>query len=198
MSKRLLVFLALVVALVGLVPNPAVTTTQAVGLSVSPVSPLAPASRSPLALELLGLGTVVGLVVKDAATAAAKYKTRAAAAQPDYATGVQNGAQNWEPNTAAAADRYAAGVQDAITHGAFRKGVTGKTDKYRKNATTLGPARFAQGVANAGDAYAAGMAPVISVLSSLQLPPKQVKGMNQDRANKVVLALRALKTGKAA
>ncbi len=154
----------------------------------APASPLAP---------LAPIAPLAGITVKDAGTVAQKYKTRASASQPDYAAGVAAGAQSWEANTAAAEDRYKQGVQDAAARGAFGKGVRGSGPKYQKNATTLGPSRFATGVANAQDAYAQGMAPVLAAIAGIQLPPRQVKGMNAERANIVATRLRALKTGGA-
>ena len=191
----------LFLVLVGLLTLPYVASAATLAgprASVSPVSGHSSPAHSRGALELLSLAGLVGLVVKDVGAIAAKYKSRAAGAQADYSAGVQAGAQSWEQNTAAAEDRYKQGVADAAARGAFGKGVRGAGGKYLKNATTLGPSRFATGVANAQDAYAAGMQPVVAALSSIQLPPKQVKGMNQERANIVATRLRALKTGHGA
>lgn len=190
----------LLIAFVGLLTLPLVASAATLAgpaRSVSPVTGHTHSTGSRGALALLSLAGLVGLVVKDVGAIAAKYKTRAQGAQADYASGVQAGAQSWEQNTAAAEARYTQGVADAAARGAFGKGVRGAGAKYLKNATTLGPSRFGTGVANAQDAYAAGMQPVVAALSAIQLPPKQVKGMNQERANIVATRLRALKTGHA-
>jgi len=198
MSLRKLTVTCVLVGAFALLPVLSAPAVAASRPTLSPVSaPAAPPLRRGLE-DLFLLGTVVGLIVKDAGTVAAKYKTRASAAQPDYAAGVAAGAAHFEQNAIAAEDRYKAGVTDAAARGAYGKGLRGSGAKYQKNATTLGPSRFAQGVANAQDAYAAGMQPVLTALSAITLPPRQVKGMNQERANIVATRLRALKTGKAA
>lgn len=135
--------------------------------------------------------------VKDTGAIATKFKNRAAAAAPDYTTGVQAAAGDWESNTAAAEDNYKAGVNDAMARGAFGKGVRGSGAKYVKNATTLGAQRYPSGVANAEQAYANGVGPYLDTIKGITLPPRGPKGspQNQQRANAVAMALRAKKVG---
>lgn len=187
-------------AIAGLAVLPAVIAPRlsAHRPTLSPVSSghQTPSRSDPFAaLPFAGLA---GIVVKDVGTIAAKYKTRAAAAQGDYTTGVTAGAQSWEAATLASEDRYKQGVLDASTRGAFGKGVRGASAKYQKNATTLGPSRYASGVANAQDAYAAGMQPVLAAISGIALPARGIKGTNQERANIVATRLHALRKGATA
>jgi hypothetical protein len=139
--------------------------------------------------------TAMAIKVKDAGTVAGKWKTRAGAASADYANGVAGAAGDWEAKSAAAEDTYRAAVTDAAAKGRYGAGVRGSAGKYQKNATTLGPQRFQQGVANAQDAYAGAMGPVLSAIASITLPPRGIRGNNQERSNIVAMALRKLKVG---
>jgi hypothetical protein len=134
---------------------------------------------------------------KDTGAIAKKFRERAAAASQDYATGVAAAAGDWETNTAAAEQNYQAGVQEAISRGAFGKGVRGSGGKYSENAQKLGTQRYPQGVANAEGAYARGVGPYLDTIKSLNLPPRGPKGSpaNMSRANAVATALRARKVG---
>jgi hypothetical protein len=159
----------------------------------------APAS-SGLLLRLLAVSAgAVGITIrKDIGSIAQKFVTRAQAAAGDYKTGVAGAGSTWESNTAASEAAYDAGVQQAITTKKFGKGVVGKAGKYQTNAVNLGSARYGPGVANAQQAYAAGMAPVLQVLQGIQLPPKSFRGSpgNQQRANVVATALAAMRANR--
>lgn len=138
--------------------------------------------------------------VSDIATAANRFKNRAAAAQPEYAAGVRAAGAEWATNTAGAADNYNQGVQAAIGRNAFARGVEkAGSAKYVDRASGPGAARFAEGVGRADQAWAAGSRPYLDLLKSLTLPPKSMKGSpnNMLRVNAVTTALRALKTGQA-
>lgn len=151
-----------------------------------------PASPSPALPVLLGTTTIK---VKDPASIAAKWKTRATAAQADYGTGVQTAGNDWQTNSLAAEQNYVTSVTQAASAGRFGKGIAkAGAAKYVKNATTVGPQRYGTGVANGQDAMAAGMAPVVAALQAVQLPPRQPKGQNGGRSDAVVVALRKLKT----
>lgn len=146
----------------------------------------------------LGLGALGITIRKDVGAIAAKYVTRAGAAGGDYKDGVANAGSTWEANTGAAEANYNAGVQQAMTAHRFTHGVTGKAGKYQQNAVNLGSQRYGPGVANAKDAYARGMAPVLAVLNGLTLPPKSFRGSpnNSARSNAVATALAALRATK--
>jgi hypothetical protein len=148
-------------------------------------------------LRWLPFGAIGAIRVKDTGAVAAKFRTRASAAATDYEVGVRAAAGDWETNTAAAESNFEQGVQDAIGRKAFGKGVRGSGGKYVKNATELGKQRYPTGVANAEQAYAAGVGPFLDALKGMQLPPRGPKGspQNMSRANAVAAALRAKKVG---
>jgi len=160
----------------------------------NPSTPVHHAPFSPLA-PLVTVAGSTQIQTKDAATIAQKFKTRAAAAGPDFLSGAVSGAANWEAHTTAANDTYKQAVTAAAAANRFAKGVQGKGGKLVKNLQAVGQARYTQGVTNAADAYATGMAPVLQTLNSISLPPRGVKGTNQERANVVATRLRAMKVG---
>jgi hypothetical protein len=196
MSKTFQKFLLVFVCLWALGPATFLPTLSAHTPTVSadsPSAPHAPALPNLLHLSPLLLGSIK---VKDAGTVAGKWKGRAGAASGDYGTGVASAAGDWEAKTLAAEDNYKQSVVDAASKGRFGAGVRGSAGKYQKNATTLGPQRYTQGVANAQDAYAGAMAPVLQTIAGLNLPPRGVKGTNQERSNIVATALRKMKVGQ--
>jgi len=137
-----------------------------------------------------------GIKVKSAQASADKFKVHAGAATESYKGGVANAGADWQANTTSAASTYAQATTDAIGRGAFAKGVAkAGAAKYQDRASNLGANRYVSGI-NAGVAqYAAGIQPYLDTLSNLTLPPRHVKGQNQERANAVALALRAKKVG---
>lgn len=138
----------------------------------------------------------MAIKVKDATAAAAKFVTRAQAAAGDYQKGVQAAGDQWQANATAAADSFAAGVQDAITRGAFSKGIArAGSAKFVANASGKGAQRYPQGVATAGPAWLEKTAPSLATLASLTLPPRRPKGDpgNMARVQAVTDALRKKK-----
>lgn len=140
----------------------------------------------------------MAIKVKDAATSARKFVTRAAAAATDYQTGVQAAGADWQAATSAAAENYNAGVQDAIGRGAFARGVA-KTGgaKYATKAGTIGARRFPEGVREAGPDFEAGVTPYLQTIAAITLPPRRPKGdpANFARVQAIGEALRRRKLG---
>lgn len=138
--------------------------------------------------------------VKDAAAAAAKFKTRAAAASPDYAAGVKDSGEAWKSGAAASAENYNAGVQAAIGRGAFAKGIQAAgSEKYVRNASGIGARRFSEGVANAEGDFAKGVTPYLDAMRNFTFAtPRRPKGdpSNWTRSQELGQRLRALKTGQ--
>lgn len=137
--------------------------------------------------------------IKDTATLGKKFVQRAAAAAPDYKTGVEAAGQDWQANTERSGDNYAAGVQQAIGDGRFVKGVQAAgAGKFVARASTLGAQRFPQGVGAAEGEWNRGTQPYLDALKSMELPPRRPKGDpgNQARAQAVAMRLRALKVGR--
>lgn len=198
---RIFARLSLVMLMLGLVAGPLVAApVVAQGATVSTSTPShARSALGTVAAYLAGAGVVFGITIrKDAGSIAQKFVTRAQAAAGDYKSGVQQAGSKWESNTGAAEANFEQGVQAAISDKRFGRGVSGKGSKYQTNAVNLGAGRYGPGVANAQDAYAKGMAPVLQTLQSISLPPKSFRGSpaNQARANAVATALAALRTGK--
>lgn len=140
----------------------------------------------------------MALKVKDAAAAAQKFVQRGQASGPDYARGVAGSGQAWAQNTAAAADTYNAGVQEAISRGAFQKGVQAAgPSRYEERASGVGAQRYPQGVASSGDRYSGAVQPYLQTLASLTLSPRRPKGdpANYQRSQQVGEALRRRKIG---
>jgi hypothetical protein len=140
----------------------------------------------------------MALKVKDSAASRDKFIARGSSAAGDYASGVKGAGPAWAQGASAGADNYAAGVQDAITRGAFARGVQqAGPAKYEGRASTVGAQRFPQGIRDAGPAWEAGTKPYLDTLSSLTLPPRRPKGDpgNFLRAQVVGEALRRRRTG---
>lgn len=140
----------------------------------------------------------MGIKVKDPATARDKFTARGAAAAGDYATGVKGAGGAWQQGAVAGAGNYEAGVQDAITRGAFQKGVSQAGGaKYEQRSSTVGAQRFPQGIRDAGPAWEQGTTPYLQTLSALNLPPRRPKGdpANWQRSQVVGEALRRRKVG---
>lgn len=136
--------------------------------------------------------------VKDAATSAAKFAQNAANAGPAYTAGVANAGGKWASATAASASSWSQGVTAAATSGRFASSITpAATNKYQTRASSVGPARYAQGVQGAQATWQAATAPYLAVIASLNLPPRQPKGSaaNTARVTAVTQALRAKKLG---
>lgn len=114
----------------------------------------------------------------------AKWKSKVAAAGPDYLDGVTNPKADWQTETSKAEGSYEQGVQRAIANKLFGKGVSkAGTAKWQKGATEKGPMRWTSGVAMAEDEYRSGMGEVIQVIEGTALPPRGPKGdpKNYDR-----------------
>jgi hypothetical protein len=134
--------------------------------------------------------------VKDAATSAAKFTQRGAAAAGDYQSGVRGAGAKWQQATGAAAENYAAGVQDAIGRGAFARGVSKAGGaKFETKASTVGARRFPEGIRDAGPAFQEGVQPYLQVIAGLTLPPRRPKGdpANFQRVQVIGEALRRRK-----
>ena len=116
--------------------------------------------------------------VKDLGMAAKKFSTNASAGSPNYATGVQ-GNNDWAGNTAAAAPTWAQGVNQAAANGSFAKGVNKAGQaKWQGNSISKGQARFQTAVSTpaAQTAWQQGFQPYATVLGSITVPPKGVRG----------------------
>lgn len=161
-------------------------------------APLAPDSIAGSVLKALAYGGAVfgAIKIRDTASLATKYKTRASAAQGDYKSGVEGAGADWEAGAKAGESNYEAGVQEAIGKKRYGKGVTAAgAAKYTKNAVELGVQRYPTGVNQGADTWARNVQPALDLLKGLQLPPRGARRSpaNQQRANMVALELGKLK-----
>lgn len=139
------------------------------------------------------------IVVPDVGKVAKKWSTRASAASPDYADGVQSTAKDWQASATAGAANYKAGVTAAANAGRFEKGVARVgTAKWRANALSKGPMRYSQGVSVGEQDYSQQMAPVLQTLGSIDLPLRQPTGSdgNIQRVALIAKGLRQMKVGR--
>lgn len=100
---------------------------------------------------------------------------------PDYEAGVTTPQVDWETATAAAEPNYAAGVQAAIAKKRFGSGVKrAGTAKWQSGALKKGVARWPTGVSVAQPDYEKGFEPFRAALEKTTLPPRRAK---RDPAN---------------
>jgi len=140
----------------------------------------------------------MAIQLKDTATIARKFASRAASAGPEYKSGVDNPSVDWASATQAAGDSYEQGVTTAIGRKAFQKGVAAAgTPKWQSKASSVGATRYGQGVAGAEQAYAQGFDKFANVLKGLSLAPRGPKGSpgNINRVQQVADALHRAKVG---
>ena len=117
----------------------------------------------------------------------------------EYQSGVQSPKKSWSQAAADGAENYNAGVQEAITRGAFEKGVSAAGDSaWQKGALEKGVSRWPQGVRLGKNKYSSGFAPYHSAISSVTLSPRGPKGdpRNYDRVREIGEALHETKVGK--
>ncbi len=137
----------------------------------------------------------MGIQIKDAATIAAKWATRAGAATQDYTSGVASPRTSQSAAAIAAKQVWADSVSQAAANDSYAKGLAKSGDaKWQQGVKDKGTVRYGPGVTAGKGNYSNGIAPVLSTLSSLNLPPRNVKGNNMARVQMVVDALRKLKT----
>jgi hypothetical protein len=110
-----------------------------------------------------------------------KFRTRAAAAREDYKRGVQGAGNRWLEGAAASGEAWRAGTQEAMTQGRFERGVraAGAT-KYQDRAATLGPERFASGVAAGAPEWAKNFGPFQAALAAHAPAPRGPRGSDQN------------------
>jgi len=136
--------------------------------------------------------------IADISKIAGKFSRVTPGRSAEYTEGVASSQKDWAGNTAAAEANYNTGVQNAIAKKLFGAGVRkAGSEKWRKNTVEKGGARWAPGVAAAGDAYAQGFAPYAQTIASTTLPPRYPRGdaRNMARVSVMAEALRKKKVG---
>jgi len=138
----------------------------------------------------------MAIPVKDAATLAKKFAARAAAAGPEYLSGVTGAGARWQTNATAGAQAWQDGVSEAAGRGAFQKGVAASGGAhFEERATTIGARRFPEGVRAAESTWAEGAQPFLQEIAAATLSPRGAKGdpRNYDRSRELGEKLRAKK-----
>jgi len=138
--------------------------------------------------------------MKSSQEVAAKWARVTPGRTSEYSAGIANPRVSWSGATVAAADNWKAGVTAAMGNGSFERGVKAAGDStWQQNAASIGPGRFAEGVANGQAAFEQGFAPFAQVLTSTTLPPRFPKGdpRNLKRVEAITVALRKRKTAGA-
>jgi len=117
-------------------------------------------------------------VVKNIAKIAEKWARVTPQRSADYEAGVRDPIRDWAANTISANAAYKEGVAKAVTQDRFLKGVQKVgTEKWKRRAIEVGPARFAQGVQVAQPEYEKGFAAFRDVIEKTVLPPRFAKGI---------------------
>lgn len=140
----------------------------------------------------------MAIKIKSPAEIAAKFARVTPGRSSEYAEGIQGTSPSaFESATIASEQVYNQAIQQAIAQKRFAKGVQGSGSKWQAKASTLGPGRFASGVADAADDYAKGFAPYAQVIAGLTLPPRGPAGdpKNFERVRILGEALRKKKVG---
>lgn len=118
-----------------------------------------------------------------------RFVDNASIAAPSYIAGIEDPRKDWAKATSDGASNYEAGIKKSIADKSFQKGVRkAGSEKWRKGALDKGADRYASGVRLAKDAYEAGMAPFISELESITLPPRYPKGDPRNIARVATIA----------
>ena len=141
----------------------------------------------------------MAIQVKSAAEVAAKWRTRASGAGADYTKGVQGAGQAWETGATAGEENFKLAVTQAASEGRFGRGVRAAgSARYVKKAVDVGSQRYGPGVQAAEGDMAAGVAPVLQTIASIDLPARRPKGdpSNIQRSAAIGLKLHAMKVGK--
>lgn len=127
---------------------------------------------------------------------ASKFVSQATAAASDYAAAAIDAAADWARNAAAAEPNFAAGIQAAIAEKRFSAGVNkAGAAKYQRGVEVKGAARFGPGVAAAEEDYIRGASPYYDALGRINYPPRKPTRdpSNIQRVNAVITAMIATK-----
>jgi hypothetical protein len=142
----------------------------------------------------------MAIKTKSIADVATKWASRASAASPDYQRGIQAPSKDWGSEAKAAEPAYQAGVQDAMSRGAFGKGVSrAGTEKWQRKSLAVGPSRYGPGVTAATSDFTADFGPYLDALGRISLPARGKRGdpANIERVRTIATALHSQKTGQA-
>ncbi|MCL6601067.1 MAG: hypothetical protein K6T81_20380 [Alicyclobacillus macrosporangiidus] len=125
---------------------------------------------------------------------ASKYARRVAGAAQDYAEGVASPSRDWAQATAAAKPRWQAGIQEAISSGAFERGVQrAGSAKWSERAQTIGAQRYSAAAQQAGAAYQQVAGQIMAAASAAREASTRLPGTTLDeRIQRSAAAQRAI------
>lgn len=129
---------------------------------------------------------------------ASKWRRRVEGASDDYRAGVAGKGAVFAAAAAAASGSYKTAISAADIEARYRNRVGASAQKYTDRATKLGPGRFAEAAPAAEPDFSKGMAPVLSAIASVDLPPRGPRGSagNYNRVKPIGDALTKLRTGR--
>jgi len=106
-----------------------------------------------------------------------KYKRVTPGKGPELEEGLKDPKKNWAEETAASGDAWESGVTEAISRGAFVKGVAEAGQAaYLEPALKLGVKRYRDGVTFGVSKYTKKFAPFRDVIEGTSLPPRGAVG----------------------
>ncbi len=142
----------------------------------------------------------MAIQIKDVGTLANKFVNRAVGAVADYKAGVMAPKTSQSAAAVAAAPLWQQSVSSQQALHRFTAGLRAAGDAgWQQGASTKGAAHYPDGIRGAQQKWATNVAPFLAAISSLNLPPKGIRGSdaNIGRVQAVAAALHALKVSKA-
>jgi len=128
------------------------------------------------------------VTVKAIGASAAKWAARAAVAANDYTAGVANSQKDQAGLAAAAEPAWAAGVANAAQNKLFSSGLArAGTQAWKAGVASKGAQRYAPGVNSAVPKYTARFGPFLNVIAGLDLGPRYPRGDARNQQRSVVV-----------
>src|SRR5258708_33078057 len=119
--------------------------------------------------------------IKDVGTLATKFVNRAVNAVADYKAGVMAPKQSQSAAAIAAAHTWQSAVSSSAALGRFTSGLRAAGDAgWQAGASTKGAAHYPDGIRGAQQKWATNVAPFLAAISSLNLPPKGIRGSDSN------------------
>jgi len=127
-----------------------------------------------------------------------KWGKNTSTAGPYYTKGVENPKRPCIESAKAAEELYNSGVIEAISRGAFGKGLSKVSESDWKDAASgKGASRYPAGCKAGQPKFSKGMGPVLSHMQSIDLPPAGTRGSpdNIQRAVTFMTEMAKFRTG---
>jgi len=125
---------------------------------------------------------------------AEKFGRRVAAAGQDYAAGVQAPSRDWATATASAEPRWKQALNEAMSKGAFARGVQkAGSAKWQERSATIGAQRYTAAATEAAARYAAVAGKVMQAGSAARDAANRMPNTTQEqRLQRAVAAMKAI------